>query len=163
METEMFQVEKVRMKAKASKDNEIPPHSHHEHHNEVEEVTTTQASTTPAQNLTLPCDSDRGGCDHECQMVKYHYDPEPIIQCSCYSGFTLDENDGRRCHGECFDVTRNVFILKHFTDVDECSSDHGCEQICNNLPGSFECACHPGLQIDSTNNKKCIGESFNCS
>lgn len=89
-------------KTNASKDDEISSHTHHEHHNEIEEQTstTTQTSTTPAQNLTLPCDSDRGGCDHECKMVKYYYDPEPIIQCSCYSGFTLDENDGRRCHGE---------------------------------------------------------------
>ena len=78
-----------------STDNEIPLYTHQEHHNEIE---TTQAPSR--ENLTLPCASDRGGCDHECQMVKYYYDPEPIIQCSCYKGFTLDEYDGRRCHGE---------------------------------------------------------------
>jgi Coagulation Factor Xa inhibitory site len=43
-------------------------------------------------------------------------------------------------------------------DINECDGDHGCEQICTNLPGSFECACHPGLQLDLTNNKQCIGE-----
>lgn len=38
--------------------------------------------------------------------------------------------------------------------------DHECEQICNNLPGTFECACHPGLRVDLDNVKKCIGEFF---
>ncbi|CRK94788.1 CLUMA_CG008282, isoform A [Clunio marinus] len=119
-------------------DNEVTSESHHEDHNEIEKAT-TEASTEPPKNVTMPCDSDRAGCDHECQMVRYDFDPEPVVQCSCYKGFVLDEYDGRRCH-----------------DINECDSDHGCEQICNNLPGSFECACHPGLQIDSTNNKNCI-------
>lgn len=48
----------------------------------------------------MQCDSDRGGCDHECQLVKYEHDPEARIVCSCYKGFTLDESDGRRCHGK---------------------------------------------------------------
>lgn len=82
-----------------SQSNEIPLQTHHEDHNEIEKAT-TETTTQPALNLTFPCDSDRGGCDHECQMVKYYYDPEPIIQCSCYNGFNLDESDGRRCHGE---------------------------------------------------------------
>lgn len=94
-------------KANISKDNEITTQTYHEHHNEIEE-STTQTTSQSTLNLTLPCDSDRGGCDHECQMVKYYYDPEPLIQCSCYNGFTLDENDGRRCHGEL------SFSLNHF-------------------------------------------------
>lgn len=148
-----------------SQDNEIPLQSHNHEHNEIEK-STTEATTTveapSARNLTLPCDLDRGGCDHECQMFKYDYDPEPIIQCSCYKGFVLDEMDGRRCHGKSiFPILIPSALIKfnlNFTDINECDSDHGCEQICNNLPGSFECACHPGLQIDSSNNKKCIGE-----
>lgn len=51
------------------------------------------------------------------------------------------------------------FCNTKLSDINECDSNPGCEQICNNLPGSFECACHPGLQIDTTNNKKCVGES----
>lgn len=85
--------------ASNSLDNEIHSETHHELHNEIEE-STAETSTKAALNVTLPCDSDRGGCDHECQMVKYDYDPEPVLQCSCYRGFILDELDGRRCHGE---------------------------------------------------------------
>lgn len=86
-------------KASVSKDNEITTQRHHEQYNEIEE-STTQTTPQSTLNLTLPCDSDRGGCEHECQMVKYYYDTEPTIQCFCYNGFTLDEYDGRRCHGE---------------------------------------------------------------
>lgn len=97
-----------------SQDNEIPLQTHHEHRGEIEK-STTEATTQPtsSSNITLPCALDRGGCDHECQMVKYDYDPEPIIQCSCYTGFTLDEHDGRRCHGEdFFDLSS---VAKQFT------------------------------------------------
>lgn len=102
--------------------NEIPSETHREHHREMEKSTTEATTTTQSTlNLTLPCDSDRGGCEHECQMLKYYFDPEPTIQCSCHDGFLLDENDGRRCHGksirllvswrlspECFDRHRRV-------------------------------------------------------
>jgi hypothetical protein len=89
-----------------SPDNEIPLPARHEppSHNEIEEST-----TEAVKNQTFPCDSDRGGCDHECQMVKFDYDPEPIIQCSCYKGFVLDEMDQRRCHGECFQTFSLMF------------------------------------------------------
>lgn len=52
------------------------------------------------KNQTFPCDSDRGGCDHECKMVQLEWDHEPRIECSCFSGFTLDDTDFRRCHGK---------------------------------------------------------------
>lgn len=52
----------------------------------------------------------------------------------------------------------NFFFSLSRKDIDECrTTSHGCEQICNNLAGSFECLCHHGLQIDPANNKKCIG------
>jgi hypothetical protein len=130
-------------------------------------LTTTE---TP-RNLTLSCDSDHGGCDHNCQMVKYHFDPEPVIECSCREGFLLDENDMRRCHGKfiflhfppfCLlysQITQVINFLCFLLDINECeNSAHGCEQICNNLPGSFECACHPGLRIDPINIHKCVGK-----
>lgn len=47
----------------------------------------------------MPCDEDNGGCDHHCQMVVDEHDTVARIQCSCSHGFTLDEEDGRRCHG----------------------------------------------------------------
>ena len=35
------------------------------------------------------------------------------------------------------------------TDIDECASnDGGCDQVCTNTEGSFECACDPGYQLN---------------
>lgn len=78
----------------------------------ISTTTTTEVILTTTEiprNLTLPCDSDQGGCDHNCQMIKYHFDPEPVIECSCREGFLLDENDMRRCHGK--------FIYLHFAPL----------------------------------------------
>uniref|UniRef100_A0A8W8N019 Fibrillin-1 n=1 Tax=Magallana gigas TaxID=29159 RepID=A0A8W8N019_MAGGI len=37
-------------------------------------------------------------------------------------------------------------------DIDECSEKtSGCEQICNNTYGSFECLCFPGFSLNSNN------------
>lgn len=97
--------------------NEIPSETHREHHREIEKSTTEAATTTQSTlNLTLPCDSDRGGCEHECQMLKYYFDTEPTIQCSCYEGFLLDENDGRRCHGKSTGLPEAQRVIPWFLD-----------------------------------------------
>lgn len=51
------------------------------------------------------CGANRGGCDHECWII---FDQLPSDErrvgrpvCSCRSGFTLDANDQRTCHGKC--------------------------------------------------------------
>uniref|UniRef100_A0A182JP88 EGF-like domain-containing protein n=1 Tax=Anopheles christyi TaxID=43041 RepID=A0A182JP88_9DIPT len=42
-------------------------------------------------------------------------------------------------------------------DIDECAENNGgCEQTCINKPGSYECSCEPGLQIDTLNGHTCI-------
>lgn len=46
-----------------------------------------------------PCE-DENPCDHDCWMIQHRYVPEPRIECTCRSGFVLDENDGRTCLGE---------------------------------------------------------------
>jgi hypothetical protein len=87
-----------------NENNEIPTSSH-EDRNEIEDSTTTLAApttTTTTEKVIprkLPCDEDNGGCDQHCQMVADEYDSDPRIECSCSHGFTLDEVDGRRCHG----------------------------------------------------------------
>ena len=40
-----------------------------------------------------------------------------------------------------------VFYL--FSDVDECSGNHGCSSLCSNTDGSFFCTCEDGYRIDS--------------
>ena len=51
-----------------------------------------------------------------------------------------------------------VFLL----DKDECKNRNGgCNQICLNKAGAFECSCKPGYQL-AKNKKTCIGNWF-CS
>lgn len=45
------------------------------------------------------CGGNNGGCDHECEMIDVENDGRRVY-CSCYSGFVLDLEDGRRCHGK---------------------------------------------------------------
>ena len=43
-------------------------------------------------------------------------------------------------------------------DIDECVVDNGgCNQICVNKPGSFECKCEPGYLL-SDDGKTCVGK-----
>jgi len=45
-------------------------------------------------------------------------------------------------------------------DTDECSDNNGgCNQICNNTAGSFECLCHEGFYL-SHDNRTCQGFYF---
>jgi Coagulation Factor Xa inhibitory site len=52
------------------------------------------------------------------------------------------------------------FRLPFFApDIDECQTNNGgCEQICRNQPGSYECTCNDGLQIETTDGKRCVGK-----
>ena len=41
------------------------------------------------------------------------------------------------------------------TDIDECAADtDGCDQVCTNTPGSFECSCNSGFSL-STDGRTC--------
>ena len=42
-------------------------------------------------------------------------------------------------------------------DIDECSNGNGCDHICFNLPGSFECECREGYQLE-TDGRSCKGQ-----
>lgn len=52
-------------------------------------------------------------------------------------------------------VQKLGFSALYMTEFDECSSiDHGCEQMCINNLGGYECACKVGYQLHS-DNKHC--------
>lgn len=52
-----------------------------------------------------------------------------------------------------------VYIVYFFlADIDEClESNGGCAEICNNLPGTHECACRKGYQLKESDGS-CEGE-----
>ena len=49
-------------------------------------------------------------------------------------------------------------ISAPFTDADECTENtDGCEQMCTDTDGSFECSCRAGFRLGS-NRMSCDGE-----
>ena len=52
-----------------------------------------------------------------------------------------------------------VLLYKSYiSDIDECTSiNGGCEDMCINNPGSFDCACGNGYELD-TGNTTCKGK-----
>ena len=38
------------------------------------------------------------------------------------------------------------------SDVDECSiEENNCQQLCNNLPGTYNCSCYTGFMLNNDN------------
>lgn len=71
---------------------------------EIPEVHKTDSEVVEVTTKVAPvdlCQTANGGCDHNCHFVREENDPEGgRVVCSCFSGFTLDDGDGRTCHGE---------------------------------------------------------------
>lgn len=71
---------------------------------EIPEVHKTDSEVVEVTTKAAPvdlCQTANGGCDHNCHFVREENDPEGgRVVCSCFSGFTLDDGDGRTCHGE---------------------------------------------------------------
>ena len=52
----------------------------------------------------------------------------------------------------------SLFRVLALSDVDECaSSNGGCDQICTNNPGSYQCGCNQGY---ISNGKHCQGTFY---
>ena len=109
------------------------------------------------------CDDETDDCEQICTNTEGSFD------CSCMSGFTLDDN-GKNCTGESFTKVIDFSYLHNFiyegstnvcfSDINECEDDtDDCEQICTNTEGSFDCSCMSGFTLDD-NGKNCTGESF---
>jgi len=49
-----------------------------------------------------------------------------------------------------------------YVDVDECETgEHNCQQLCNNLPGSYNCSCDTGFTLND-NGTNCTGKNRDC-
>lgn len=86
-----------------------------------------------------PCRHRNGGCEQLCDATS-DGDGDGGAVCSCRPGYRVDRHDASRCR-----------------DVDECEEEEesGCDQICVNLPGSYECRCEEGFRMV---NSSCVGE-----
>ena len=99
------------------------------------------------------CSLNSGGCDQLCNNTIGSF------QCSCNSGYTLSF-DGRTCSGRiavamCQSEMSIPFVL-HSLDINECSlNSGGCDQLCNNTIGSFQCSCNSGYTLN--------GDGITCS
>ena len=55
-------------------------------------------------------------------------------------------------------TTVTLCIIVKFSDVNECQSNvGGCEHICTNTDGSFECLCNSGYSL-SSDGRNCSGK-----
>nr|XP_047926109.1 signal peptide, CUB and EGF-like domain-containing protein 2 isoform X2 [Anser cygnoides]XP_047926110.1 signal peptide, CUB and EGF-like domain-containing protein 2 isoform X2 [Anser cygnoides]XP_047926111.1 signal peptide, CUB and EGF-like domain-containing protein 2 isoform X2 [Anser cygnoides] len=113
------------------------------------------------------CDNDfNGGCVHECFNIPGNY------RCTCYDGFML-AHDGHNCLALRIETsTLNLFpellllsltvVRQHdssLDDTDECTFNNGgCQHICVNTVGSYECRCKEGFFL-SDNQHTCIHRS----
>ncbi|XP_036671645.3 uncharacterized protein frac isoform X2 [Drosophila suzukii] len=111
--------------------------------NEV--LSSSSASVRPAKDRYEPtlvdtnCGEDNGGCAQICKRLLYPDENQPIKQCDCREGYTLDPNDYVNC-----------------IDIDECQeSNGGCSEICENMPGEYKCSCQDGYYIDASG-KTCV-------
>ena len=54
-------------------------------------------------------------------------------------------------------VVRIVFLVSVCVDIEECSeSNGGCQQLCTELEGGFQCSCHDGFVL-TYDNRTCSG------
>ena len=70
--------------------------------------------------------------------------------CKCYSGYRLDTQTNNTCSGLFINIYNYVIFCNLYTDIDECiEGTSGCDQICNNTVGSYNCRCMTGYQLSS--------------
>ncbi|VDD83908.1 unnamed protein product [Mesocestoides corti] len=112
------------------------------------------------------CSEGKHDCQHRC------INRVGSFECVCNKGYRPVPTDSSRCEplpcepecvpgqgacrqGKC--ECRKGFAGEACErDVDECiESRHGCEQICVNNHGSYECACYEGYQQSSQDPKRC--------
>nr|XP_026689472.1 neurogenic locus notch homolog protein 1-like [Ciona intestinalis] len=125
----------------------------------------------------LVCDcNNRGTCLWEESIVN-GTDKYGLVQCNCeaaYDGVNCNEDAngcaGNPCFGNCIDVPapQSGFTCApcpaHLTgngttciDRDECAEGtDNCAQNCTNVVNSFNCSCHAGFMVDSSNSSNCV-------
>ena len=49
-----------------------------------------------------------------------------------------------------------LISILYIKDINECNGDHECDQLCNNIVGSYICSCDSGYELQS-DNRSCEG------
>lgn len=103
------------------------------------------------------CSIGTSGCGQYCTNTNGSY------ECSCSIGYTIDTN-GHACNGNVCIVYKynkdKPYIYTHCADINECLNNHGgCDQVCHNTVGSYDCYCDFGYALNS-NLHSCDGKNM---
>ena len=93
------------------------------------------------------CAESIDGCAQICTDTNGSY------TCSCNPSYELASND-HDCDGVCNSLGsymyNTVMCGLNFLDINECSEGtDGCDQLCTNNIGSYECVCNAGYRLAS--------------
>ena len=56
--------------------------------------------------------------------------------------------------------SKHIYFLYMLIDIKECESEHGCQQECREVPGSYECYCESGYELEA-DKTSCRGKYLN--
>ena len=82
-------------------------------------------------------------CEHNCSNTI------PFYSCYCNNGYR--SYGFNFCEGKTY-FNFFVIIINQKIDIDECiEGTSGCNQVCSNTLGSYECSCERGYELDTDN------------
>lgn len=55
-------------------------------------------------------------------------------------------------------ITIKEIIISLYADIDECTVEKPCNQVCLNNPGSYECSCNEGYVLSREDPNFCVGK-----
>ncbi|XP_077993853.1 uncharacterized protein LOC144447650 [Glandiceps talaboti] len=113
------------------------------------------------QGLTQSCECDLGFTTYNstyCEeiIVTTIAPTEAPVTCNleCLNGECVLE--GIQSHCDCNDGYESIRGRTFCSDINECLESSTCDQLCQNLPGSFLCQCNSGYVLNSTDQTTCV-------
>lgn len=92
---------------------------------------------------------------HSCDSFDRCINVNGTYNCSCLPGYHITDN-GKSCVGmlQCRVV---MTIFTFIIDTNECNTNNGgCDHICINADGSYQCLCGTGFTLGS-DERNCYG------
>ncbi|XP_052777794.1 uncharacterized protein LOC128215112 [Mya arenaria] len=126
----------------------------HGHGECIEETRVDERATSTFKYAQCICDDQHEGAD--CEHVKDGCSADPCLRGQECIRLNVSEqialNTSYMC-GACPDGFSEE--NDKCVDIDECSEGSPCEDLCNNVEGSFVCSCNIGYRIDVSNLTAC--------